>query len=63
MVRNRDADTPLPFASIMMGASPVRTEVTKKAVLLDPRAGTVTRNRRNNSISAAEFLMEYTSEE
>lgn len=58
MVRNRDADTPFPFASIIIGASPARTEVTKKAVLLNPRAGTVTRNRRNNSISAAEIVME-----
>lgn len=50
MVRKRDAETPLPVASMITDASPLRTTVTKKAVLADERAGTVTRTRRNNSI-------------
>ena len=51
MVLKSESETPFPLASTMTGASPPRTAVTKKAVLVDPRAGTVTRTRRNNSIS------------
>lgn len=48
---NSESDTPLPLASTMTGAFPVRTTVTKKAVLAEPLAGTFTRSRRNSSIS------------
>lgn len=51
MVLKSESETPLPLASTMTGASPLRTTVTKNAVLTEPRAGTVTRSRRNNSIS------------
>lgn len=51
IVLKSESETPLPAASTMTGAAPVRTAVIRKAVLTDPRAGTVTRTRRNNSIS------------
>lgn len=56
IVLNRDADTPFPLASTMIGASPLLTAVTKKAVLFKPFAGTVTRRRRNNSTSANKII-------
>lgn len=51
IVLNSESETPLPEASTKTAASPVRTTVTKNAVLADPLAGTVKRSRRNNSIS------------
>lgn len=51
IVLNSESETPLPLASTITGASPVRTTVTKNAVLAEPLAGTFTRSRRKSSIS------------